>query len=75
MRDNAPTLFFGVPTLYQRLLEARLSLPSVRHFVSAGETCPPALSSAWEQGHGQPIMNGYGTTETLALMTLTHQRH
>ena len=69
MRDNAPTLFFSVPTLYQRLLEAKVSLPSVRHFVSAGEAC------AWEQGHGQSIVNGYGTTETLALMNLTHQPH
>jgi acyl-coenzyme A synthetase/AMP-(fatty) acid ligase len=68
VRDNAPTLFFSVPTLYQRLLEAKVSLPSVRHFVSAGEACPPALAGAWEQRHGQPLLNGYGTTETLALM-------
>jgi acyl-coenzyme A synthetase/AMP-(fatty) acid ligase len=68
VRDNAPTLFFSVPTLYQRLLEAKVSLPSVRHFVSAGESCPPALASAWQRRHGQALVNGYGTTETLALM-------
>lgn len=68
VRDNAPTLFFSVPTLYQRLLEAKVSLPSVRHFVSAGEACPPALAGAWRQQHGQALVNGYGTTETLALM-------
>jgi len=68
VRDNAPTLFFSVPTLYQRLLEAKVSFPSVRCFVSAGEACSPALGSAWEQRHGQSLVNGYGTTETLALM-------
>ena len=45
VRDNAPTLFFSVPTFYQRLLEAKVSLPSVRHFVS-GETSA-ALAGTW----------------------------
>ena len=68
VRDNAPTLFFSVPTLYRRLLEAGVSLPSVRHFVSAGEACPPALAAAWQQRHARALVNGYGCTETLALM-------
>ena len=68
VREHAPTLFFSVPTLYQRLLEAKVPLTSVRHFVSAGEACAPALASAWEQRHGRALVNGYGTTETLALM-------
>ncbi|MBE0615756.1 MAG: AMP-binding protein [Burkholderiales bacterium] len=67
-REHAPTLFFSVPTLYQRLLEAGVDLASVRHFVSAGEACPPALADAWQLRHGQALVNGYGTTETLALM-------
>ena len=75
VRDNAPTLFFSVPPLCQRLTQAKVFLPSVRHFVSARETCPPALCSAWEQGHGQAIVNGYGATEAPAPMPLTHQPH
>lgn len=67
-RAHSPTLFFSVPTLYQRLLEAKVSFPSVRCFVSAGEACPPSLSSAWEERHGKSFVNGYGTTETLSLM-------
>lgn len=68
IRDHAPTMFFSVPTLYQRLLEAGVSFPSVRRFVSAGEACPPSLSAAWSERHGQAPVNGYGTTETLSLM-------
>ena len=68
VRQHAPTLLFSVPTFYQRLLEADIAFPTVRHFVSAGEACSPALENAWEDKHGRPIVNGYGTTETLMLM-------
>ncbi len=63
-----PTTLFSVPTLYQRLLESNLSFPSIRHCVSAGEACPPALSNAWQQRHGVGLVNGYGASETMALV-------
>lgn len=63
-----PTLFFSVPTLYQRLLEANVPMRGIRAAVSAGEACPPALAQAWQSRHGLWLVNAYGTTETLALM-------
>ncbi len=65
---HSPTIFFSVPTLYRRLLEANVALPSIGVAVSAGEACPPALAQAWESRYGKPMVNGYGTTETLVLM-------
>ena len=63
-----PTTLFSVPTLYQRLLESNLDFASIRHCVSAGEACPPALATAWEKRHGVGLVNGYGASETMALV-------
>lgn len=63
-----PTLFFSVPTLYRRLTEAGVPFASVRRAVSAGEACPPDVAEDWLRLTGLPLVNGYGTTETLALM-------
>lgn len=68
VQQYLPTLLFSVPTLYQRLLDADISVPSIRRGVSAGEACSPSLAAAWEQRHGMLLVNGYGTTETLSLM-------
>lgn len=65
---HRPTLFFCVPTLYRRLLEAGVAFPSVRAGVSAGEACPADVAEAWRERTGAPLFNGYGTTETLSLM-------
>lgn len=67
-RQHTPTILFSVPTLYQRLLESDLRFDSITRYVSAGEACPPALANAWERKHGVGLVNGYGTTETLALV-------
>lgn len=63
-----PSLFFSVPTLYRRLLEASVDFTGVRAAVSAGEACPPELAEAWQRASPAPLVNGYGTTETLSLM-------
>lgn len=65
---HRPTLFFSVPTLYRRLTEAGVPFASVRRAVSAGEACPADVSEGWLRQTGLPLVNGYGTTETLALM-------
>ncbi len=65
---HAPTLFFSVPTLYRRMVEAGVPFGSVRCAVSAGETCPPDVAAGWRRQTGLSLLNGYGTTETLALM-------
>ncbi len=66
--EHRPTLFFSVPTLYRRLVEAKVSFAGVRRAVSAGEACPPDVAAAWRDRTGVPLVNGYGTTETLSLV-------
>jgi acyl-coenzyme A synthetase/AMP-(fatty) acid ligase len=63
-----PTLFFSVPTLYRRLVEARVPFAPIRRAVSAGEACPPDVAAGWQRLTGVPLVNGYGTTETLSLV-------
>lgn len=63
-----PTLLFSVPTLYRRLLDAGVDFSGVRAAVSAGEACPPEVAEAWRHATSAPLVNGYGTTETLSLM-------
>lgn len=67
-----PSVLFCVPTLYRKMLAAgaavRLADSGVRHFVSAGEALPAAMRAAWREATGRPLVNGYGTSETLCLM-------
>lgn len=67
-----PSIVFSVPTLYNRMLHTgvgkRLAQAGVRHFISAGEALPPATRKAWREATGVAPINGYGTSETLALM-------
>jgi benzoate-CoA ligase len=70
---HKPTVFCGVPTLYNAMLhiiEGRtLSFESLRACVSAGEAFPPAVFREWEQKVGVNICNGYGSTETYHINT------
>ena len=65
-----PTLFFGVPTMYVRLLElddetaARIG-KSVRLFVSGSAPLPASVLEAFRQKFGQTILERYGMSETL----------
>lgn len=69
VRRHVPTLFFSVPTLYRRVVDARVgAFAAVRAAVSAGEACPPDLAEAWRDLTGIALVNGYGTTETLSLV-------
>jgi malonyl-CoA/methylmalonyl-CoA synthetase len=68
-----PTLFFGVPTVYVRLLEwpadaARRLAAGVRLFVSGSAPLPAAVFQAFQERFGHAILERYGMTETL--MTL-----
>jgi len=67
IEDFHPTVYFGVPTLYARQLEAmetiKPDLSSIRLAISAGEPLPPALYENWMQKTGTPILDGLGSTE------------
>lgn len=61
------TMFFGVPTVYIKLLNTDTSsydLSSVRYYFSAAATMPVEIAVEWQQKHGLEIHEGYGLTET-----------
>ena len=68
--DFRPTLFFGVPTIYVRLLAlppeaARAIGESVRLFVSGSAPLPAHVHEAFRARYGHTILERYGMTETL----------
>lgn len=66
----APTLFFGVPTVYVRLLEtppetARAMAAQMRLFVSGSAPLPAQVLEEFRALFGHTILERYGMTETL----------
>lgn len=68
--DFRPTLFFGVPTIYVRLLgvpveQAREIGSFMRLFVSGSAALPAQLFEEFRERFGHTIIERYGMTETL----------
>ncbi len=68
--DFRPALFFGVPTMYVRMLEwdasvARKIGSCMRLCVSGSAPLPPAVLNDFEERFGQRILERYGMSETL----------
>lgn len=68
--DFRPTLFFGVPTVYVRLLDfapevAREVGGFMRLFVSGSAPLPPQVFEEFHARFGHTILERYGMTETL----------
>ncbi len=68
--DFKPTLFFGVPTMYVRLMElgpeiAREIGQAARMFVCGSAPLPAQLMQEFEERFGSTILERYGMTETL----------
>jgi malonyl-CoA/methylmalonyl-CoA synthetase len=68
--DFQPTLFFGVPTIYVRLLDtppeaARRIGESMRLFVSGSAPLPAQVLEQFHTLFGHVILERYGMTETL----------
>ena len=73
-RDFAPTVFFGVPTMYVRLLEwdaeaAREAGGRVRLFVSGSAPLPAQVLEQFREKFGHTILERYGMSETLMIMS------
>lgn len=68
---HRPTVFFAVPTFYAAILREterpgiRADFSSVRMCVSAGETLPAEIFSAWKRQFELEILDGIGSTEML----------
>ena len=68
--DFRPTVFFGVPTMYARLLETPLETAreigrSMRLFVSGSAPLPTTILEKFQDLFGHVILERYGMTETL----------
>ena len=65
-----PTLFFGVPTVYVRMLEMPEEIacrigPRMRLFVSGSAPLPAHVLTAFREKFGHTILERYGMSETL----------
>ena len=65
-----PTVFFGVPTAYNNMLQVKdarekYDLSSIRIATSAGEALPGAVYEQWKALWGIEILDGIGSTEVL----------
>jgi malonyl-CoA/methylmalonyl-CoA synthetase len=72
-----PTLFFGVPTIYHRLLDpevvsddvARAIGKRARLFVSGSAPLPAHMLEAFRRRYGHTILERYGMSETLMIIS------
>ncbi len=74
MRDFRPTVFFGVPTMYIRMLEwpaetAAAVGASMRLFVSGSAALPAQTLEEFRGKFGHTILERYGMSETLMNLT------
>jgi malonyl-CoA/methylmalonyl-CoA synthetase len=69
--EHQASLFFGVPTMYHRLAESSRvgELASLRLCVSGSAPLPAELHQALVERGGQQVLERYGMTETLMLVS------
>ena len=70
--DFRPSLFFGVPTIYVRLLDvaadtAREIGARMRLFVSGSAALPAHVLQAFRERYGHTILERYGMSETMMI--------
>lgn len=67
-REHRPTLFMGVPSMYNALMSVKQAKPEdfaeLRLAVSGGEPLPQAIAEKMRERFGVVINEGYGLTET-----------
>ena len=70
IKNEKPSIFFGVPTLYAALLADKRAIKGagsdkLRLCISAGEALPPHVGENWKKQVGLDILDGIGSTEML----------
>ena len=74
-----PTLFYGVPTLYAKMLQnmeksdTKPDMNSLRLCISAGEALPAELYNRWKNLTTLEILDGIGSTEALHIFISNRQ--
>jgi long-chain acyl-CoA synthetase len=69
------TMFFGVPTVYLKLLALDTSgydFQSVRYYFTAAAPMPVEVVQRWQQKYNLTIHEGYGLTETSPFVCYNH---
>ncbi|HYY25118.1 MAG TPA: AMP-binding protein, partial [Candidatus Udaeobacter sp.] len=75
IKSNAVTMFFGVPTVYSRLLtlpNIEEELRTVRYYFTAAAPMPVGVARQWRERIGANIYEGYGLTETSPFASYNH---
>ncbi|MEC9342179.1 MAG: benzoate-CoA ligase family protein [Pseudomonadota bacterium] len=70
LREQQPTVFYGVPTLFGALLadpgnDRESGSAALRLCTSAGEALPAEIGLRWRERFGVDILDGLGSTEML----------
>jgi long-chain acyl-CoA synthetase len=76
--EHGITMFFGVPTVYIKLLNMQLpatAFKSVRYYFAAGATMPVEIARRWAAEYGRMIYEGYGLTETSPFASYNHAEY
>jgi len=73
MRDHQATLFAGVPTMYNFLVQhpevTKEDLASIRMAVAGGSSLPLAVLDGFQAKFDIPIVEGYGLSEASPIVT------
>ncbi|MEI8410355.1 MULTISPECIES: long-chain fatty acid--CoA ligase [unclassified Kribbella] len=74
LQEQEVTLAAGVPTIWQGLLPLLdgVELPKLRRVPCGGSAVPMALSEAFREKLGRPILQAWGMTETSPVATAAH---
>jgi benzoate-CoA ligase family protein len=76
-REYRPTIFFGVPVVFNLLLELNrrdpLDCSSLRLCISAGEALPAHIGEEWQKTFGVEVLDGIGSTEMLHMWMSNHE--
>ncbi len=74
MRKNRFTLFSGVNTLYAALVDhpdiGSVDFSALAHSVAGGMSTQQIVAQRWKALTGQPIIEGYGLSETSPILTV-----
>ncbi|MCY4518396.1 MAG: AMP-binding protein [Acidimicrobiaceae bacterium] len=72
--EHRATMFFGVPTMYSRLVASprAAELSALRLCVSGSAPMPAELHDAVREASGQHVIERYGMTETVMLVSNPH---
>ncbi|MCY3584866.1 MAG: AMP-binding protein [Acidimicrobiaceae bacterium] len=74
IREHRATMFFGVPTMYSRLVDSprAAELSGLRLCASGSAPMPAELHDAVREASGQHVIERYGMTETVMLVSNPH---